>query len=124
MIVRFTCPSGHRIKAESHLQGQEVACPACGGRTRVPAAEQTPITESGAFRFLNDMGPESPHKADPRPVPVIVTAPRTSGPQCPRCKAPHPPTAEVCPACRVLLFPAPDVWKSVCRDAVRSLRVR
>lgn len=122
MIVRFTCPSGHRLKADSQLRGREVACPACGAHAIVPPSEPAPVTESGAFRYLNDGSPESPQKPDARPVPVIVSSPPPAGPTCPRCKAPHPPTAEVCPACRVLLFPSPNIWKSVCRDAVRAIR--
>ena len=62
MIVRFTCPSGHRLKADSELCGREAACPACGGRAIVPAPEPAPVTESGAFRYLNDCDPESPQK--------------------------------------------------------------
>ncbi|GAB6164324.1 hypothetical protein JCM19992_03240 [Thermostilla marina] len=36
MVVRFLCPSGHRLKAPPWMIGAEVRCPRCGQATVVP----------------------------------------------------------------------------------------
>lgn len=120
MLIRFVCPAGHKIKAESRFAGQSSHCPACGSAVVVPAAPDPitpdPITETGALRILNEC------RTDAEPV-AAPAAPSPTKP-CPRCNATLSRSARICWSCRLDVGPTLDAWKSALRAAVRHVKGR
>ena len=122
MLIRFTCPAGHRIKADNRFAGRIMACPACRRATPVPQAVHAGITESAALRLLNDCNTEAGQR-QPDWISSIQTPLRVTKP-CPRCKAAVAATAEFCGSCRVRLFPSIRAWRAVCRAAAERAGVQ
>lgn len=119
MLIRFTCPAGHRIKADARFGGRLMACPACRRPTPVPTPTPAGITESAAVRLLNDCDSDAP-ESEQHWHPVIRKPAKPTKP-CPRCKAAVPANAEFCSSCRVRLFPSTRIWKNVCRAAAERV---
>jgi hypothetical protein len=87
----------------------------------VPTA---PITESGAFRILNECDTESfreePAQLAVAPIenPVRATPPH----QCPRCSHALERDAGRCPECKLCLDSSQKVLQRIYRAALRSMR--
>jgi hypothetical protein len=119
MLIRFTCPAGHKIRADVRFAGRLMPCPACKRPTRVPPAAPAEIAESAAVRLLNECDARPAHPAqDCRPTGNGLVRPTKP---CPRCKSAVRTSAEFCPECRVRLFPSTQAWKNVCRAAAERI---
>jgi predicted RNA-binding Zn-ribbon protein involved in translation (DUF1610 family) len=102
--VRFTCPQGHRLKANQCFAGQTVVCPTCGGKAEIPLPAANPITDTGALRLLE--------------AAELATAAQEEHLQatraCPRCGENILASASMCSHCRLYMFPS-EAWKSFVR---------
>jgi hypothetical protein len=102
--VRFTCPAGHRLKADPRLAGQTAFCPRCGGQATIPQSAPNLLTDTGALRLLETAPPV--RSSDEQNPPTRY---------CPRCGTSLTPSASLCGQCRLYLFPS-EAWRSLYRS--------
>ncbi|MCA9173445.1 MAG: hypothetical protein KDB14_03080 [Planctomycetales bacterium] len=109
-LLRFECPSGHRLKANPRHAGRAVCCPACGGKTTVPTPDvkDESFSASAVVRLLEESKSsssvlrrrdlESQQRA--QEIAQLKTA-------CPRCHELIASSSRICPHCKLYLA-APD----------------
>jgi hypothetical protein len=126
MFLRFSCPSGHKLKANLCLEGRKMACPVCEQTVVVPERQRAPLTETGAFRLLSACEAESP-LASPRRTAktqahsTLSPSKRFSaGKTCPRCETELREGVNICTTCQLHVGVSLKEWASVLRSARQS----
>lgn len=129
-LIRFRCPSGHKLKAPRQYGGRNAVCPACQASVEIPAAE---VTESGVARMLTVLNDESSvdHRhAVPAPQPEssgeVSSLKLTAGRRrpCDRCRKEIPESSTVCMHCQTIQFPSGSRIRSLMHVASRKHRGR
>ena len=103
-LVRFDCPNGHRLKADSRHQGRTARCPSCGSHTVVPKMNAS-MTPSAVLQILED-AKTSPNIAKQRILDKSLQRREELGElrvECPRCQELVSPKARACNNCNLYM---------------------
>lgn len=102
MEIRFTCPSGHRLRASAAMEGKKCVCPKCHKVAVVPVQAKNRISDTGVMQILGD--------ADLAPLPDFQPHAPVVYKTCPKCKRQLPEAAAVCDQCQLYLDVTSQVW--------------
>lgn len=126
-LIRFRCPSGHKLKSPLHTAGRSATCPACQAVVVIPSPiPERAVTESGVARMLGNLNDLSSARHRLEPAPEVVPAaaiPKPSRPQrrCDRCAKMIDEGATLCVHCRTMQFPSASRIRSVIGQASRQM---
>lgn len=99
-LVRFDCPSGHRLKANPRHAGRTVKCPACGGCATIPPADPS-LTPSQIINFLDETQSASQVLRSRESSLSLSNEPLETKAVCPRCHELIEASAHLCHHCKL-----------------------